>query len=164
MMLNKAQHSMTRTVLHLKLLLFFLAAFFLNPRSTLAFTSGGSLPNFADFRRSGQNSEAVVVRGVYVPKVLALPVVQQPEGHPYYVSNRDGEVTQFSMASQYGNIGLLAHNNLAGQFFSSLAIGDQVRLVYGDGRVEYFVVTSVLRFQATQPESVSSSFRNLDRN
>jgi hypothetical protein len=164
MMLNKAQHSMTRTVLHLKLLLFFLAAFFLNPRSTLAFTSGGSLPSFADFRRSVQNSEAVVVRGVYVPKVLALPVVQQPEGHPYYVSNRDGEVTQFSMASQYGNIGLLAHNNLAGQFFSSLAIGDQVRLVYGDGRVEYFVVTSVLRFQATQPESVSSSFRNLDRN
>jgi hypothetical protein len=164
MMLNKAQNSMTRTVLRLKLIVFFLAAFFLNPRSTLAFTStGGSLPSFADFHRSVQNSEADVVRGVYVPKVLALPVVQQPQDRPYSVSNHDSEVTQFSMASQYGNIGLLAHNNLAGQFFSRLSIGDQVRLIYGDGRVEYFVVTSVLRFQATQPESVSSSFLNLDR-
>jgi hypothetical protein len=36
--------------------------------------------------------------------------------------------------------------------------------VYGDGSVEYFVITQILLFQALQPESVSSSFRNLDRN
>ena len=165
MMLNKAQHTMTRTVLHLKLLVFLIAAFFLNPRSTLAFSNdGGNMPSFADFSRSVQNGEAETLRGVYVTKVLALPVIQQPHDLPYYVSNRDGQVTQFSMASQYGNTGLLAHNNLSGRFFSQLSMGHRVRLVYGDGRVEHFVVTNILRFQATEPESISSSFRNLDRN
>ena len=121
-------------------------------------------PNFADFNKSVQNGEADVLRGVYVSDVLALPVVQQPADKPYYVSNHDGEATQFSIASQYGNIGLLAHNNLSGRSFSQLAVGQEVRLVYGDGRVEYFVITEVLHFQALQPESVSSSFRNLDGN
>jgi hypothetical protein len=165
MMLNKAQHTMTRTVLHVKLLAFIIAAFFLNPRSTLAFSNnGGNMPSFVDFSRSVQNGEAQTLRGVYVTKVLALPVVQQPQERPYYVSSHDGEATQFSMAAQYGNTGLLAHNNLSGKFFSQLSIGHQVRLIYGDGRVEYFVVTNILRFQATEPQSVSSSFRNLDRN
>jgi hypothetical protein len=35
--------------------------------------------------------------------------------------------------------------------------------VYGDGKVEDFVITQSLRFQALQPESVSSSFQNLDK-
>jgi hypothetical protein len=30
--------------------------------------------------------------------------------------------------------------------------------------VEYFEIEQILRFQALQPESVSSSFRNLDKN
>lgn len=165
MMLNNVQHTMTRTALHLNLLAFFLTIFFLTPRSTQAIgNAGNSLPSFADFRQSVQNGEANVLRGVYVPGVLALPVVQQPDHRPYYVSNRNGEATQFSMASQYGNIGLLAHNTLSGKLFSHLSIGQQVRLVYGDGRVEGFVVANILRFQASEPESVSSSFRNLDRN
>lgn len=165
MMLNKAQHTMTRTVLHLKLLAFIIAAFLLSPRSTLAFSNnGGNMPGFVDFSRLVQNGEAETLRGVYVANVLALPVVQQPLDRPYYVSGHDGEVTQFSVASQYGNTGLLAHNNLSGKFFSQLSMGHQVRLIYGDGRVENFVVTNILRFQATEPESISSSFRNLDRN
>ena len=156
---------MTRTALHLSLLVFFLTTFFLNPGATQAIGEpDGTLPSFADFSRSVQNGEANVLRGVYVPNVLALPVVQQPADRPYHVSNHDGEATQFSIASQYGNIGLLAHNTLSGKFFSQLAIGQQVSLIYGDGRVEYFVVANILRFQAVKPESVSSSFRNLDRN
>jgi hypothetical protein len=165
MMLNKAQYTMTRTVLSLNFLVFLLTAFFLNLDPTQAIGNpDGNLPSFADFRRSVQNGEANVLRGVYVRNVLALPVVQQPADRPYHVSNHNGEATQFSIASQYGNIGLLAHNTLSGKFFSQLAIGQQVSLIYGDGRVEYFVVASVLRFQATQPESISSSFRNLDGN
>jgi hypothetical protein len=165
MMLNNAQHTMSRTALHLKLLVFLLTAFFLNPRSTLAFgTAGGTLPSFVDFRQSVQNAEADVLRGVYVPNTLALPVIQQPTNDRYYVSNRNGEATQFSVASDYGNIGLLAHNTLSGRSFSKLAVGQEIRLVYGDGTVEYFVIKQILRFQALQPKSVSSSFRNLDRN
>jgi hypothetical protein len=165
MMLNNVQYTMTRTALHLNLLALLLTVFFLNPGSTQAIGEpDGILPNFADFRQSVQNGEADVLRGVYVPNVLALPVVQQPEDRPYYVSNHDGQATQFSMATQYGNIGLLAHNTLSGKSFSQLSMGQQVRLVYGDGRVEDFVVANILRFQASKPESVSSSFHNLDRN
>jgi hypothetical protein len=164
MMLNNAQHTMSRTALSLYLLVFLFTAFFLNPDPIQAIGNpGGTLPGFEDFSRSVQNGNANALRGVYVPDVLALPVVQQPDGHPYYVSNHEGEATQFAMASQYGNIGLLAHNTLAGKFFSRISVGQEIHVVYGDGRVEDFVVTNVLRFQASEPQSVSSSFRNLDR-
>ena len=155
---------MTRTALFFNLLLIFLASFFFNPKSTQAIGySDDSLLSFAEFSNSVQNGEAGVLRGVYVPDVLALPVVQQPASNPYYVSNHDGQITQFSIASEYGNTGLLAHNTRSGRVFSQLAIGQEVRLVYGDGKVEYFVIAQLLRFQALQPESISSSFRNLDR-
>jgi hypothetical protein len=165
MMLNNVQYTMSRAALYLNILVFFLASFFLNPDSTQAIgNNDGTLPSFADFSRAVQNGDANVLRGVYVPEVLALPVVQQPVDRPYYVSSHNGEATQFAMVSQYGNIGLLAHNTLSGKLFPRLSIGLQVRLVYGDGRVEEFVVASVLRFSASEPESVSSSFHNLDRN
>ena len=155
---------MSRTAFYLSLLVFLLTAFFLNPATTQAIgNSDENLPTFADFSRSVQNGQADVLRGVYVSDVLALPVVQQPQDHPYYVSNRDGEATQFSIASQYGNIGLLAHNTLSGKFFSQFSAGQEVHLVYGDGKVEIFVVANILRFQASDPNSISSSFHNLDR-
>lgn len=156
---------MTRTALHLNLLVFLLSLFFVNPQTTQAISiSDGGFPGFADFRRSVKNGEADLLRGVYVEDVLELPVVQQPITDAYYVSNRNGEVTQFALASQYGNIGLLAHNTLSGRIFSNLAVGQEVRLVYGDGRVEEFVIQQLLHFQALDPDSISSTFRNLDRN
>lgn len=156
---------MTRTASYLTFLVFFLTTFFLNPDSTQAIGSTeAEFPKLAEFSRSVQNGEASVLRGVYVANVLTLPVVQQPEDHPYFVSNRNGEVTQFEMASRHGSIGLLAHNTLSGRTFSSLTIGQEVHLIYGDGRLEYYEVKQILRFQALEPESVSSSFRNLDRN
>jgi hypothetical protein len=82
-----------------------------------------------------------------------------PGTFPY----NDGEATQFRMAAQYGTVGLLAHNHLSGRHFSQLQTGQEVRLVYGDGRIETFVVTEVLRYQALQPTSPYSSFRNLDK-
>lgn len=145
-------------------LLVVLASLLLNPASAHAAGSvGTTLPGFSDFAKTVQNGEAGVVRGVYVPGILALPIVQQPAGNAGYVSYNDGEVTQFGMAAQYGTIGLLAHNYLSGRHFPQLEAGLEVRLVYGDGRIENFVVTEVLRFQALQPTSPYSSFRNLDK-
>ncbi|HET9906290.1 MAG TPA: hypothetical protein VFQ23_06605 [Anaerolineales bacterium] len=118
--------------------------------------------DFLDFIQQVQNGNVDVLSGVYIPSVLALPVVQQPTGDDGYVSGRNDEATQFSMASRYGNIGLLAHNYLSGRLFSQLAVGEEVRLIYGDGRVEYFVITEVLRYQALEPNSPWSSFRNLE--
>ena len=159
---------MTRTPLYLKLFVFIFVALFLKPDLVLAVGSidntNANLPSFADFDKSVQNGQGNVLRGVYVPGVLALPIVQQPTIDPFYVSNRNGELTQFSLVSQYGNTGLLAHNTLSGKLFSQLSNGQEVRLIYGDGRIAYYVIESVLRFQALQPDSTSSSFRNLDRN
>jgi len=152
-----------RFILNLSLLLFTLAALSLNPISTLAMGNNTTLPSFADFSKTVQNGQSDVLRGVYVPNVLALPIVQQPSGNAGYVSNNDGEATQFRMASQFGNVGLLAHNHLAGKSFSGLTVGEEIRLVYGDGRVEYFVVKEVLKYQALQPNSPYSSFKNLDK-
>jgi hypothetical protein len=154
---------MTRITIKLNLLVFAFTAFFLTPG--LAPTVGYSksvTPNFPTLYNPIQNGEADVLRGVYVPNVMALPVVQQPSDHPYYVSNHDGEATQFSIASQYGNIGLLAHSHLSGKSFSNLSIGQEVELLYGNGRTENFVVTEVLHFQALQPQSQQSLFLNLD--
>ncbi len=145
---------------NLSLILFTLTALLLDPISALA---DSSLPAFAEFSRSVQNGQKDTLRGVYVEDTLALPVVQQPSGKAGYVSNNDGKATQFGMASQYGNVGLLAHNHLAGKFFSQLAIGQQVRLVYGDGRVEYFTITEILKYQALQPNSPYSAFKDLDK-
>ncbi len=153
-----------RTTLNASLFLAVLISVFLNP--IVAGASGvvnAALPNFSDFSKTVQNGDAKALRGVYVPDALALPVIQQPVGNAGYVSTDDGKLTQFAMASQFGNVGLLAHNHLSGKFFSQLAVGQEVRLVYGNGKVEYFVITEVLQYQALQPASPYSSFHNLNK-
>jgi hypothetical protein len=154
-----------RTTLKTSLLLAILIFVFFNPIHAQALgNAGAGLPDFQDFSKTVQNGQADVLRGIYVPETLALPIVQQPAGNAGYVSFTDGEVTQFGMASQFGNVGLLAHNHLSGKSFSQLTVGQEVRLVYGDGKLEYFVITEVLRYQALQPTSPYSSFRNLANN
>ena len=151
-----------RTTLNATPLLAILSYLFLNPVPALAFGNGGAaIPDFAEFTKTVQNHEANVLRGVYVPGILALPIAQQPAGNAGYVSNKVGEVTQFGMATQFGNVGLLAHNHLSGSDFSNLAIGQEVRLVYGNGTVEYFEITQVLKFEALEPTNPYSSFRDL---
>lgn len=153
----------TRTLLNTSLLLAVLVSLFFNPISALAMGNAETaLPMFDDFVQSVQNGHENVLRGVYVSSVLALPVIQQPVGYPGFVSKKDGVATQFAMASEVGNVGLLAHNHLAGKSFSQLEIGQEVRLVYGDGTVETFIITEVLRYQALNPNSTRSEFRNLD--
>jgi len=155
----------TRAALNLTLLAFVLAAHFFHPDSAAAIGNAEiALPNFTDFVKQVQNGEANILRGVYVSDVLALPVAQQPVGDPCYVSSKDGEATEFSTASQYRNVGLLAHNNLSGRSFSQLAVGQEVRLIYGNGKVESFIVTEVLHFQALEPKSALSTFRNMTSN
>lgn len=103
-----------------------------------------------------------VASSVVVDDALVFPIVQQPKGEPNYVSAKNGELTLFSSASQYGNIGLLAHNYLSGKSFSHLTVGQEIRLIYNDGKTEYFVVTEVLEYQALQPKSPFSAFQNLN--
>ena len=124
--------------------------------------TGSALPDYRSFLESVENGQAGVLRGVYVDGVLALPIVQQPVGNPGFVSQNANEVTQFSMAAEVGNVGLLAHNFLSGASFTNLAPGQEVLLVYGDGTVEYFVIDQIYQYQALQPYSPNSEFRDLE--
>ena len=154
---------MARTALNLPLLAFVISSLFFNPMIAVPMVKAGNiLPDFTDFAQPVENGDVNTLSGVYVPNVLALPVIQQPSGNAGYVSSKDDQATQFAMASQFGSVGLLAHNYLSGRFFYKLAVGQEVRLVYGNGEVEYFVITEILRYQALEPNSQLSSFRNLD--
>jgi len=123
-----------------------------------------ALPDYKSFLQSVQNGQNGVLRGVYVPGVFALPIVQQPSGNPGFVSQNNDEITQFNMAAEAGNVGLLAHNYLSGAIFTNLSTGQEVRLIYGDGAVEYFVIDQILQYQALQPYSPTSEFRDLETN
>ena len=119
------------------------------------------VPALADFVASIQDGSASTVRGVYVWATLALPVVQQPSGNAGYVSEQPGVATQFGLAALYGVTGLLAHNNLAGQKFFDLGVGEEVLVVHGNGHAKAYRVTAIWRYQALQPDSPISDFVDL---
>lgn len=116
-----------------------------------------------------KNGRADKIVGVYVQNVLALPVIQQPADangnpiNPGFVSENDDEATQFLYAYIFadGNIGLIAHNYLAGRYFFNLQIGDLVELIYGDGRVEEYVIAEMPSYRALSPRSTTSDFEDL---
>jgi hypothetical protein len=119
-------------------------------------------PEFSNFLNSVKDGQTGVVRGVYVPGLFALKIIQQPAQDPTFVSSLPDVVTDFKAAKAAGNLGLLAHNYLAGQDFPALTTGQEIRIVFGDGKIEYFRVTKILRYQALQPKSTTSDFVNLE--
>jgi hypothetical protein len=121
-----------------------------------------SLPALSEFIRSVADGNAGVLRGVYAAGVMAYPVVQQPAGNPAFVSNNPSSVTQFQMAADMGNIGLLAHNYFGGASFFDLKEGDVIFLVYGDGTTQAFLVEDIQRYQALDPLSPYSDFVDLE--
>ena len=121
-----------------------------------------ALPHLSSFITNISNSNAGELRGIYIPGVMAFPVIQQPGDNAGFVSTEADSVTQFGMVNQFGNIGLLAHNNLAGINFFSLTQGQLVYLVYGNGEISTFIITEVLHYQAYEPYNVYTYFRDLD--
>ncbi|HWQ84189.1 MAG TPA: hypothetical protein VN363_06455, partial [Anaerolineales bacterium] len=101
------------------------------------------------------------VRGVYLAGGFALPIIQQPEDKPAYVSNRTGLVTQFNAPSNYGVTGLLAHNYLAGEEFYKLRTGQEVALIYGDSLIKRYQVARIDTFQKLTPSRLKSDYLEL---
>jgi hypothetical protein len=125
-------------------------------------TGTAHLPAFEEFVSQVKDGRPGELRGVYVPQVLAVRVVQQPENSDYFVSSGPTVVTQFAPASRVGATGLLAHNFLAGERFSLLQAGQTFYLIYGDGQFSSFRVTKTLRYQALEPDSPLSEFISLE--
>lgn len=123
--------------------------------------AGVDIPALKEFVATVSNGDAKALRGVYVQNLMAFTVTQQPANAPGFVSLKNDQVTQFTMASQAGNVGLLAHNYLAGNSFSKLKSGDVVILIYGDGHTESFSISNILRYQAIDPMNAKSDFRDL---
>ena len=121
-----------------------------------------TLISLEDFVQSVENGQSNQVVGIYVPDVLALPVGQQPQGNAGYVTRQPNQVTQFNMASQYGTVGILAHNDLAGSIFPQIHLNQYAIVVYGDGRLDYYLISEVQKYQALTPTSTFSDFVNLD--
>ena len=119
------------------------------------------LPALREFVAANKTGDPKSLVGVYVPGVLALPVVQQPANQPGYVSSAPGVATQFRMAKDYGTEALLAHNFLSGELFFQLQTGQRVILVYGDGKVKFYEVSELNSYQALSPTSPYSNFIDL---
>jgi hypothetical protein len=120
------------------------------------------LPSLDAFIKQIENGHGDQLRGVYVPEILAARIVQQPEGLEEFVSPWQDVLTQFSFASRLGSTALLAHNDLAGKAFTQLEPGQQVYLIYGDGRVSAFIVAEIMRYQAVEPNNTASAFADLE--
>lgn len=131
------------------------------PAPVQADTYPAALPSLPDFIETVKDGSYSTLRGVYVQGVMAYAIDQQPSASPGYVSTSPNKVTQFKMASTMGNLGLLAHNYLAGASFSQLKKGDTITLVFGDGRTQGFVVEDILQYQALSPLSPYSNFTDL---
>jgi len=154
--------SLKRFILIFGLLLLIGATLIPIPVRADAAKNDSSLPDLPSFIQSVMNGDKSTARGVYVEGLFAMPIVQQPGYGSYYVSTKPNTVTEFGAASAYGNIGLLAHDFLAGKYFFQLSLGNKIQLIYGDGKIENFLVTHIYRYQATDPESVYSQFIDLD--
>ena len=119
-------------------------------------------PALERFVSSVINGDAERIVGVYVANTMALPIIQQPDNNPNFVSTKPETITQFDAASRFQTIGLLAHNYLAGTHFSDLQPQQLVTVVFGDGRLSYYQVEEVQRYQALSPNSPQSDFVDLN--
>jgi hypothetical protein len=120
------------------------------------------MPTLQYFIRVVQNGASDELVGVYVPGVLALRIIQQPVGNSGYVSPEQGAATLFGLAENYGVIGLLAHNYLAGSDFNKLLPKMRVNMIYGNGRIDHFSITDIKYYRALQPNSPYSNFEDLE--
>ena len=117
--------------------------------------------NFVTSVINGNNSQIV---GVFVSNILSLPIEQQPASNAGYITTKENQATQFGLAAQYGSIGILAHNFLAGEYFFELSEGMTITIVYGDGSSDEYLINSIQQYQALSPYSPYSEFIDLETN
>ncbi len=131
------------------------------PQLPAGASAGSGMPDFADFIKGVMDGQADLVRGVYVPDEFAFPVVQQPDGDASSVTLNDGEITEFGAAAKNHVIGLLAHNTLAGIYFFNLRAGQEVRIIYGNAKIQYFIIDHLDRYEVMDSGKRDVSYKDL---
>jgi len=121
-------------------------------------------PDFQSLAARTVDGQSGVVKGVFVEGILGQPVLQQPENDATFVSEQSDAVTQFSHATNYGVIGLLAHNYLTGIKFYDLKIGQRVWIIYGDGTFKGYQINEVHQYQKLSPSNLRSDLIDLETN
>jgi hypothetical protein len=134
-------------------------SFFEPPAPPAAHPHSDSLHEFIGQVSSG---DALALVGVFVEDTLALPVVQQPEGDPFYVSTILATVTQFQSAAANGITGLLAHNYLSGELFFNLEVGQEVNIIHGDGHAATYRVSDIQSYEKLPGTLQNSHYVNLE--
>lgn len=124
----------------------------------LAAGPAGLPTSLTEFSQELPRGKAASPVGVYVQDVLALRVLAQPVSNPGYVTAQPEAVSLFRLAQQYGTVGLIAHNYLAGQSFFDLSAGQQVVLIMADGTRQRYKIESIRQLQALSPWSPTSDF------
>lgn len=119
------------------------------------------LPALNHFIQNVADGQAEALRGVYVAGVMALRIVQQPDGDVAFISEEEGSATLFQSAAMYGVVGLLAHNFLSGELFHHLTMEQEVTLIYGDGSLESYRVSRIADFERLTVSDLQSDFRSL---
>jgi hypothetical protein len=122
-----------------------------------------NVPEKAAFIQSVTNGQSATITGAYVPNLFGLPVIQQPPGEDNFVSTQDQTLTQYANPAAYGTTALLAHNTLSGSIFFKMQPGQDVIVVFGDGRQVRYQVTDIERYQALSPNDPSSDFVDLNK-
>lgn len=120
------------------------------------------VPSLDKFVSSIENESSSLV-GVYADGLFALKIVEQPPGRDAYVAARPDVVTLFSEAEDFGSIGLLAHNFLAGSYFFDLEMHEQILVISGDGALSPYRITAFRRFEALDPQNPKSNFLDLTK-
>jgi hypothetical protein len=124
----------------------------------------GASPDLVHFAAEVFDGSAGVVRGVHVEGVFSLPVFQQPESESAFVSDRNGEITEFQSAARNNVTGLLAHNYLSGELFYDLELGHEVYIVYGNGTIRRYVINDFQQFERLERANLRSAFVELETN
>ena len=122
--------------------------------------TGISNPSSAATKPETNTSGTVIL--VKLNDKFAFNVVQQPKGNASFVSGKPDELTQFSLANQYGSMGFLAHNYLAGASFSDLEIGSFITVEYADSHSTLYQVQEIRHLQAINPNGLTTNFLDLD--
>lgn len=102
--------------------------------------------------------------GIYVPGVMALPVIQQPENNSLFVSTKRSVLTQFNEANANGILGLLAHNFLAGGLFYNIGLGQDIWIIEDIDTFKHYRVSSIEQYQRVKKAGAPDEYIDLNTN